>query len=162
MCECPVCYDREATCQFTCKHAFCYECTQKWYENGSESCPMCRRSMCFKGITQMKRIWDKQRKCTILADLVDEIFEDLCETDDMRFFMQCLCIIHERFNYIISKYPDIDSDTFEWALRVTWFNVDYLMNAPKKCTYEYPTFTKYLLVSNTSYGVKNSRTLSRL
>ena len=110
----------------------------------------------------MKRIWDKQRKCTILADLVDEIFEDLCETDDMRFFMQCLCIIHERFNYIISKYPDIDSDTFEWALRVTWFNVDYLMNAPKKCTYEYPTFTKYLLVSNTSYGVKNSRTLSRL
>ena len=154
---CPVCYDRNAKCTFICKHAFCYECVQKWYEGGANSCPMCRRSMCFKGITHSKSRWEEQRKFTLFANLVEEIFEDLHDTDDIVFFTECLRIIQERFNYMMSKYSDTDLDLFEWVLRMTWFSVDFIMNESRRRFHESPTFTKYLLVSDTVYGVKNTR-----
>jgi len=116
---------------------------------------MCRRSMCFRGITKMKRQWDRQRKFSVFTDLVNEVFNDLCETDDMHFFVQCLQILQERFNYMISKYIDLDIETFEWVLRMTWFSVDFIMNNTTRRIYEHPTFTRYLMVSDTVYGVKS-------
>jgi hypothetical protein len=53
--ECPVCYESEARCRFTCGHGFCEGCTKSWYMKGKSSCPMCRASMCFKGITKLKK-----------------------------------------------------------------------------------------------------------
>jgi len=91
----------------------------------------------------------------MFTNLVNEVFDDLCDTDDMRFFVQCLQILQERFSYMISKYIDLDIETFEWVLRMTWFSVDFLMNETKYRFYEHPTFTRYLLVSDTVYGVKN-------
>ena len=157
MSECPVCYEGGATCRFICNHTFCHDCVRKWYENGSNSCPMCRRSMCFRGITKMKRDWDRRRKISMFTNLINEVFDDLCETDDMCFFVQCLQILQERFNYMFSKYTDLDMETFEWVLRMSWFSVDFLMNETNHRFYEHPTFTKYLLVSDTVYGVKNKR-----
>jgi hypothetical protein len=156
MCECPICYDREATCRFICKHAFCYQCTQQWYERGSDSCPLCRRSICFKGITQMKRLWDRRAKDVLFADLIDELADDLHTTDDITLFADCLCFMQERFNYIMSKYAYVDLDTFHCLIRFTWIGVDFMMNAPRIMFYEYATFMKYLFISNTGYGVKNN------
>jgi hypothetical protein len=103
----------------------------------------------------MKGIWDTQRKYTIFTNLVDEIFYDLHDTDDMCFFVHCLGIIQDRFNYMISKYDDLDSASFEWVLRLTWFSVDFIMNETRKRIYEHPTFVDYLLVNDTRYGIKN-------
>jgi hypothetical protein len=60
----------------------------------------------------------------------------------------CLSVVQNRFEYIICKYPKISCEELDSVLRMTWLDVDYLMNEPSvKMQPEPRTFEKYLMVS---------------
>jgi len=142
--ECPVCYESEAKCRFTCGHNFCHECTKTWYMKGNCSCPMCRAPICFKGIVAAKKVWHKYKQEEVYTDLVIEIF-DRIEED---ILLQCLEVVQNRFEYVTHKYPNLTRDELKFVLCVTWVDIDYLVTGlRRKLCPEPRTFEKYLMVS---------------
>ena len=80
--ECPVCYNCKATCTLVCNHAFCKECVKAWYYKCDEpSCPMCRRSLYFKGMHKVAQEWDKERSIQKNEDVFNQVFDDIFEED---------------------------------------------------------------------------------
>jgi RING-finger-containing E3 ubiquitin ligase len=148
--ECPVCYENEACCKFTCGHGFCKECTKSWYMKGKSSCPMCRASMCFKGITKLKKRWHREKQEKTYENLVTLIFDELMEEYD-DIVLQCLEVVQNRFEYTMLKQPNISCEELDIVLRMTWVDVDYLLNSPSLDMYEPMTFTRYLMVSKHKY-----------
>ena len=144
--ECPVCYENEARCRFTCGHGFCEGCTKSWYMKGKSSCPMCRASMCFKGITKLKKEWYREKQEETYKNLLVQMFDELMEEYD-DILLQCIEVVQNRFQYTILKHPDISCELLDVVLRMTWVDIDYLLNEPDDNVIEPKTFTKYLLVS---------------
>jgi hypothetical protein len=147
--ECPVCYESEACCKFTCGHSFCKDCTKTWYMKGKSSCPMCRASMCFKGITKMKKLWYREKREETYVNLVNHMFNELME-DYSDIVLQCLAAVQYRYRYTICKYPTISCDQLDLVMRMVWVNIDYMLNTPPYIFYEPKTFEKYLMISK--YG----------
>ena len=43
--ECSICLGSVGTfCETACRHAFHKECLSEWYNKGTKTCPMCRKS----------------------------------------------------------------------------------------------------------------------
>lgn len=143
--ECPVCYENKVACQFTCGHGFCKDCTKMWYMKGKCSCPMCRAPMCFRGIIEAKKAWHREKWDEVYFDTVAEIFEKLGE-EYRDVLLQCLEAVQNRFEYVTLKYPKLNRDELHFVLCVTWIDVDYLMNVPRKKIYEPRTFEKYIFI----------------
>ncbi len=80
-----MCYECDARCEFVCGHSFCYQCVKTWYQKGSHTCPMCRASICFRGLLGARRVWEREKRACehedILASVVEELFDELevCE-----------------------------------------------------------------------------------
>jgi len=148
--ECPVCYESEARCRFTCGHGFCEGCTKSWYMKGKSSCPMCRASMCFKGITKLKKEWYREKREETYVNLVTQMFDELMEEYD-DIVLQCLEVVQNRYNYVMEKYPNVSCDALDLVLRLTWMDIEWLMNDSNKKVYEPKTYEKYLLVSKHGY-----------
>lgn len=55
--ECPVCFTHDATRRLVCGHTFCDSCLKKWYGK-NPTCPMCRRSLYFKGMRHVVKGWN--------------------------------------------------------------------------------------------------------
>ena len=113
---------------------------------GKSSCPMCRASMCFKGITKMKKEWYQEKRQETYVNLVVQMFDELMEEYD-DIILQCLEVVQNRYEYALSKYPDISCDMLDIIMRVTWVDIDYLMNNQDQHIYEPKTFERYLMVS---------------
>ena len=142
--ECPICFERDAPCQFTCSHSFCYACVKTWYQKGSSTCPMCRANMCFTGVRHAKREWDLERRENVLDSVIDELME--VDPD-----LELLEFMYERFNTVVKFYPGIDYRTLDYVLRNPWVEIDL----ERVLVYdEFPTYMKYLMIPKTSYGVK--------
>lgn len=141
-----MCYESEARCKFTCGHGFCKECTKSWYVKGKSSCPMCRASMCFKGITKMKKQWFREEQEQVYIDLIDKIFAELGEEYN-DILLECLEVVQNRFEYIMEKYPKISCEVLNLILGLTWMDVDYLLNIRQEHVHEPRTYERYLLVS---------------
>jgi len=152
--ECPVCYESEACCKFTCGHSFCRGCTKSWYNKGKSTCPMCRASMCFKGFIKMKKIWYQEKREDTYKNLVSLIFEELME-DFGDIVLQALEAVQYRYEYTILHYPNISCEELDIVLRMIWVDIDCLMNNKYNNIYEPKTYTRYLFVNDTEYGVKN-------
>ena len=149
--ECPVCYDCEARCVFVCGHSFCYQCVKKWYQKGTSTCPMCRNSMCFRGITDVKKVWEQEKREKILEDVIEELLYDIDEYEEHEYGVCIMNIIYTKYNNLINAFPYIDDKTLDFIIRNPWIEVDKI----KKCVfYEVPTYMRYLMVPKTSYGVK--------
>lgn len=56
-------------------------------------------------------------------------------------------VIQNRYEYIKLNYPNVACEVLEPLLRVTWIDVDYLMNNSNEIFYEPFTFEKYLMIS---------------
>jgi hypothetical protein len=113
---------------------------------GKSSCPMCRASMCFKGITKLKKEWYQEKRQETYVNLVVQMFDELMEEYD-DIILQCLEVVQNRYEYALSKYPDISCDMLDIIMRVTWVDIDYLMNNQDQHIYEPKTFERYLMVS---------------
>lgn len=151
--ECPVCYESEARCQLTCGHNLCMVCTKTWYMKGKCSCPMCRAPLCFRGIIEAKKTWRKERWEDVYLDLVTEMFDELGD-EYKDVLLQCLEVVQNRFEYVIQKYPKLTRDELNFVLRLTWMNIDYLMNGSQEKIYEPWTYQNFIFVSRTKYGIK--------
>ncbi len=141
-----MCYENEACCKFTCGHNFCNQCTKNWYQKGQSTCPMCRASMCFKGIMRAKKIWHREKQEETYKNLVTLIFDELMG-DYIDIVLECLEVVQNRYEYMMLKYPGISCKKLDIILRMTWIDIDYLMNSPIENIYEPMTFEKYLMVS---------------
>jgi hypothetical protein len=106
---------------------------------------MCRAPMCFKGMIGAKKTWRKEKQVEVYVELVKDIFEEM-EEEYQDVLLQCLEVVQNRFEYVSHKYPNITLDELDFVLRVTWIDIDYLMNESYS-TPEPKTFMKYLLVS---------------
>ena len=153
--ECPVCYENKNLCTFTCGHSFCHTCTKSWYNKGSSSCPMCRKSLCFKGFTKLKKKWFREKQEQVYLDLITQITDELRE-EYIDVILACIAFVQTRFDYVMCKYPDISCDELSFVLRVTWVDIDVLMNDTSYIVYEPKTYTKYIFVNGTEQNVKSS------
>jgi len=114
---------------------------------GKCSCPMCRAPMCFRGIIEAKKLWRREKWEEVYTDLVTEMFDELGE-DYIDVLLQCLEVVQNRFEYVTHKYPKLTRDELNFVLRMTWLNIDYLLNGPMMKVYPEPrTFEKFIMVS---------------
>lgn len=79
----------------------------------------------------------------IVVQMFDELME---EYDDI--ILQCLEVVQNRYEYALSKYPDISCDMLDMIMRIIWVDIDYLMNGLMIKVYPEPrTYEKYLMIS---------------
>jgi hypothetical protein len=102
--------------------------------------------MCFKGITKTKKLWHREKQEETYKNLVTLIFDELME-DYGDIVLQCLEVVQNRYEYMMLKYPKISCEKLDIILRMTWIDIDFLMNSPIENIYEPRTFEKYLMVS---------------
>jgi hypothetical protein len=95
----------------------------------------------------LKKEWEQEKKKQVYLDLMTQIFDEFTE-EYMDIIHMCLSVVQNRFEYIICKYPKISCEELDTVLRMTWVDVDYLMNEPSvKMQPEPRTFEKYLMIS---------------
>jgi len=146
---CSVCYERVPTNQLTCGHSFCYHCVKTWYQKGTETCPMCRAPMCFRGMRDIKNTWDEERREGVLEEFVEYLMEDLGESE---YLMDVLEFVYERYNTLVRVCPWIDHELLGFILGSPHFKIDV-----KRVRIEddVPTYMRYLMVPKTAWGVMN-------
>jgi hypothetical protein len=113
---------------------------------GKSTCPMCRGSMCFRGITKLKKQWHREKQEQVYIDLTERIFDELGETYD-DIILSCIEVVQNRFEYIMYKYPKISCEVLNLVLGITWMDVDYLLNIRQEHVHEPRTYEKYLMIS---------------
>ena len=94
----------------------------------------------------MKKLWHREKQEETYKNLVTLIFDELME-DYGDIVLQCLEVVQNRYEYMMLKYPGISCKKLDIILRMTWIDIDYLMNSPIENIYEPMTFEKYLMVS---------------
>lgn len=146
---CTICYENDARCEFVCGHSFCYHCVKTWYQKGSQTCPMCRGRMCFKGVLEAKKAWDCEKREKVLEEVVEELFEEL---EEHEYGVYILEFVHERYNTLLRDYPWIDNESLRFVLQSPWIQ---LVTQVDRVYDEFPTYTRYLMVPKTSYGVRS-------
>ena len=115
---------------------------------------MCRKSLCFKGFTKLKKKWFREKQEHVYLDLITQMTDELRE-EYIDVMLMCITVVQNRFEYVMCKYPDISCEELSFVLRVTWVDVDVLMNETSSVIYEPKTFMRYIFVNSTEYGVKN-------
>jgi hypothetical protein len=115
---------------------------------------MCRKSLCFKGFTKLKKKWFREKQEQVYLDLITQMTDELRE-EYLDVMLMCITVVQNRFEYVMSKYPEISCEELSFVLRVTWIDVDVLMNDTSSIIYEPKTFMRYIFVNGTEYGVKN-------
>ena len=148
--ECTICYESDARCEFVCGHSFSYQCVKTWYQKGSHTCPMCRGDMCFRGVTHAKKVWDCEKREQVLEEVIEELFGEMDEADDYEYYVEMMSVVYERFNKVLEEFPAIDSEMLDFVLRVPWIDLNVSI---ERGFYEFPTYTRYIMVSKTAYGV---------
>lgn len=74
-CECAICYSEAGPFRkLCCGHEFCGGCIKQWYAKGAAgtSCPMCRRSIYFRGFHSVRDEWDEEHWRERCIEIVDE------------------------------------------------------------------------------------------
>lgn len=148
--ECTICYERDARCDFVCGHSFCYQCVKTWYQKGTHTCPMCRRSMCFRGVMRAKKVWDRENREHVLAEVIEELLFEIDEAEYHEYGVDMIGDVYDRFNKVLEEFPTIDNELLDVILRMPW--IDFNIKN-EHGFYEFPTYTRYLMVPKTSYGV---------
>ena len=98
----------------------------------------------------MKKEWYQEKRQETYVNLVVQMFDELMEEYD-DIILQCLEVVQNRYNYVMHKYPKESCDALDLVLRLTWMDIEWLMNDSSEKVYEPKTFTKYLLVSKHGY-----------
>jgi|FLMP01.1.fsa_nt_emb hypothetical protein len=147
--ECPVCYCDTDLVHLTCGHHLCTTCTKRWYIQHEENatCPMCRDSLCFRGIIHKKKVWNSERCEQVYTDLINEIVED-CTPDCIPVLSLCISKIQERYTFVMNNYPEVNKDDMELILRYSWIPLE----CERGVEYDVPTYIQFLFVNRTEYG----------
>jgi len=152
--ECPICYENNARCQFVCGHTFCHGCTKSLYMSTSNTptCPMCRIPFCFPGIRKRKKEWDREKREVVYTNLIDEIVHELMDVyGDL--VLLCIAFVQKRYTFMMRTYPRVSCDDLDFILRTVWIH----LKQPGFGVHEVSTYTRYLMVSKTEYGVRTKK-----
>lgn len=113
--ECPVCFSNKTNCTLTCGHSFCMDCVKNWWMKSNEcNCPMCRKSMYFRGMNNKVKEWNEEREHSIIqsaySKLFDEIYDILEESEmsatQCEFAMMAFMSFEERFNSFVEYFKE--------------------------------------------------------
>ncbi len=131
--ECAVCYGEKGPFQkLCCGHTFCTGCVKDWYLKGvaGSSCPMCRRTMYFRGFHKVREEWDNEayenRCAEILGEALDESITESFEMSEtfeeyrdeiLEDLVYDLVDIERTFRYL--KHEDLHPDDLDYVLRYT-------------------------------------------
>ncbi len=111
--ECSVCYCETATCNLTCGHSFCFSCVKEWYHKCSEpTCPMCRKTLNFKGLHRLQEKWTEDAKQQKIDDLFGEYLDDMLDGCTWLNFLMFEIEYTQKRLHQISEW-DFDKDLFE-------------------------------------------------
>jgi len=147
--SCSVCYEAQPQCGLVCGHSFCYRCVKTWYQKGTETCPMCRAPMCFRGMRDIKNTWDVERREGVLEEFVEYVMGD---EGEIEYLMDVLKFVYDRYNTLVRVCPGIDHEFLGFILGSPHFKIDV-----KRVRIEddVPTYMRYLMVPKTAWGVMN-------
>lgn len=147
--SCSVCYEAQPQCGLVCGHSFCYRCVKTWYQKGTETCPMCRAPMCFRGMRDIKNTWDVERREGVLEEFVEYVMGD---EGEIEYLMDVLKFVYDRYNTLMRVCPGIDHEFLGFILGSPHFKIDV-----KRVRIEddVPTYMRYLMVPKTAWGVMN-------
>lgn len=112
--------------------------------------------MCFRGILKKREKWNQEMREQVYIDLMTSVFEELFE-EYSDVLIKCLETIQLRYEYTISKYPKIPCDVLDFVIRLSWVKIEDLLNNTKQVVHEPPTYKKYIMISNCTYGVINNK-----
>jgi len=111
--ECPVCFSEKPLVKLSCGHSFCKTCVKEWYAK-APTCPMCRKTMLFKGVTRLLTESQQKRIDDMYDDVITGVYDLMC---------QHVCVIPEfilvekTFNAL--RMINVDPDTIETVLYET-------------------------------------------
>jgi hypothetical protein len=91
--ECPICFTDNCDIKLNCNHHFHNSCLKTWYLKGDSgnTCPMCRKNICFRGMYKIIPNWIEERDdslydrdwcqaveelCTYYDEILDEFSDD--------------------------------------------------------------------------------------
>lgn len=123
---------------------------------GNATCPLCRVSICFKGILKQRNLWNDEAREETYLDVMKELFEDY-SNEYSHIFLICMSVIQERYNYTVKKYPDVTTDELNLILHFSWIPIEDLMSDEDLHVIEPQKHEKYLFVNGTEYSVRSSR-----
>lgn len=158
--ECAVCYGENGPFQkLCCGHTFCTGCVKNWYLKGvnGSSCPMCRRTMYFKGFHKVREDWNEEAYDNRCAEIMSEAFDttigdalEMAETFPrmrrriLREAIRDLIDVERTFRYL--KNADLTAEDIEYVLLDTgdyysdrhMDRVQFLDEPPKRPVSRYP------------------------
>ena len=117
---------------------------------GKSSCPMCRGSMCFRGMLRLKKEWHKEKTEEVYTTIITRIFDELYEEyGDM--ILLCIRLIQERYTLLMTYTPDITCESLAYILPLSWLELCAVRGGrvvPRGAM---------LFVGDTEYGVRAAR-----
>ena len=116
MCEeCSICYENNPSCRLICGHVFHHSCIKEWYILGqNKGCPMCRNSICFRGMYKMKKKWDDEHKEKQFSEVYDRYVHRLLENTN------------EELSYLTSE-PNIEAMIqYDFLMELKLLEKDYI------------------------------------
>lgn len=147
--ECPVCYTNDATRRLICTHSFCDSCVKEWYLK-NPTCPMCRRSLYFKGMRHVAKYWEKPTHWeSSIEYLFDNYFIDV----------NYLKHIQKKF-YDLNDFYELEEDEFIEILLDD--DIEIIIDIPKiLCYWECPTWVSYIFLKKKPVKSKRVHARSR-
>ena len=131
---CVVCYTEPEKIKLVCNHSFCYDCIKNWYLK-NPSCPMCRKTIYFRGFYKIRNKWDQEQKEKKFDELYEEYVDDIFEKSVLPLYdIELLEWLYnkikykidtvEQLGYMIENYIEIDYVKY----RIYYDNCRYIKN----------------------------------
>lgn len=144
--ECSVCYSETSNCHLTCGHSFCFGCVKEWYHKCTEpTCPMCRKSLNFKGLRRLEEKWSEEAREQKIDELFGEYLDDMLEECLWSDFVMMELEDTQKRLQMISDW-EFDRDLFEGVM---YDAIDIINQAPPREYDEPKTFEHTLFAGNT-------------
>lgn len=152
--ECPVCFSDKPLVKLSCGHSFCKTCVKEWHAK-APTCPMCRRTMLFKGVTRLNTESQQKRVDSMYDDVISAAYDSVCEQAVIpEFIPYAMHSVEKTFRALrmIHVDPDIieaiiyDTDEI-WSERNTYARVRRFYYNKERLKYGVPESRK-----RTSHG----------
>lgn len=116
--ECPICFTDSNLTTLVCSHHICIHCVEDWYPR-NPSCPLCRKSLYFRGMYKKKLEWVNNRQYIIqdkvYSRLIDSLFEDYEFFIEEPEFIEELVELENRLNILCNFVWDDDDELYDAA-----------------------------------------------
>lgn len=138
--ECPVCYTKNCNCKLVCGHSFCKSCVKTWYlsTDSEPTCPMCRSTMCFKGMLKVTNEWEREFDDKKWDDIYIEAVndgDDIEDAEEYFMFLKELEHVYKNIKKLYFKGYELSWDLIRNMLKNPfYFYIFQMYNNP--ITYE--------------------------